>query len=164
MAHTIFHSLSVHCNLIWGQWLCRPSRAFGWPKLSLWVDQAPKAQKQKQMCCVRRWERAKQMSCVVEKHCFLMPGRLIESHANTFRHKPPLALWQVTAREGGGRGGEPIKFPFLNIDRLVICAETLESELLTSAAFTKCFSTAQNYVWKNAEDGRIKCAVFSYQA
>lgn len=104
------------------------------------------------------------MSCVVEKHCFLMPGRLIESHANTLRHKPPLALWQVTAREGGGRGGEPIKFPFLNIDRLVICAETLESELLTSAAFTKCFSTAQNYVWKNAEDGRIKCAVFSYQA
>lgn len=118
-----------------------------------WLSRALKPQKQ-QMCCVNPCKRAKQMSCVVEKHQFLMPGRLIERHANMFRHKPP---WQVTAwkREGESQ----LNSPFLNIDRLVICAETLESELLTSAAFAKCFSTAQNYVWKNAENGRIKCAV-----
>lgn len=115
MACTVCHRFDVHCNLIQGQWPCwyhQPRCAYDWPKSPLWIDRAPKAEKQKQTCRVSRWERAKQMSCVVEKPCFLMPARLIESHANTFRHEPPLALWQVTAREGGGRGGEPIKFPF----------------------------------------------------
>ncbi len=93
-----------------------------------------------------------------------MPGRLIESHANTFHHKPPLALWQVTAREGGGRGESQLNSPFLNIDRLVICAETLESELLTSAAFTKCFSTCPELCVEKCWGWQDQMHGFSYQA
>ncbi len=103
MAYTFPQSL-CHCNLIWGWGPChnrRPSHAFRWPKLLLWVDRASKMQKQKQTCRVSCWER-------------LLPNAR-QANREPCEYISPRAPLGTLAGNGSRRGrtwGEPIKFPF----------------------------------------------------